>query len=176
MIFTETGIPGAVIIDLDRRADDRGFFARAWCEDEFAAHGLHPRFVQANLAYSERSGTLRGLHYQHAPHEEAKLIRCIRGAVYDVIADLRPRSPTFKEWVAVELTAENRRALHIPEGCAHGYQALVDHSEVYYLVTQPYAPGAEAGIRYDDPSFGIDWPLPPIALSAKDGTWPDYAA
>lgn len=175
MIFTETGIPGALIIDLDRHADDRGFFARAWCEEEFAAQGLRPRFVQANMAFTERSGTVRGLHYQQPPHEEAKLIRCTRGAIHDVVVDLRQDSPSFEQWLAVELTADNRRMVHIPEGCAHGYQALADGSEVFYLVTHTYVPGAEGGIRYDDPAFDVHWPLPVRDVSAKDRNWPTYS-
>jgi dTDP-4-dehydrorhamnose 3,5-epimerase len=174
VIFLETDIPGALIIDLDRHTDDRGFFARAWCEEEFAAHGLRPRFVQANMAFTERSGTVRGLHYQHSPHEEAKLIRCTRGSIHDVLIDLRRDSPSFEQWIAVELSADNRRMLHVPEGCAHGYQALSDGAEVFYLVTHPYVPGAEGGIRFDDPAFGVQWPLPVGDVSAKDRRWPVY--
>lgn len=174
MIFVESPIDGALVVELDRRSDDRGFFARAWCEEEFAAHGLNARFVQANVAFSERSGTLRGLHYQLAPHEEEKLIRCTRGAIYDVIVDLRPESPTFEQWAAVELTAENGRMVHVPAGCAHGYQTLVGRSEVFYLVSYPYTPAAEAGIRYDDPAFDVAWPLEVRELSPKDRAWPDY--
>jgi dTDP-4-dehydrorhamnose 3,5-epimerase len=172
MIFTETEIPGAFIIDVERRSDDRGFFGRAWCAEEFAAHGLSTTFVQANIGFSARRGTLRGLHYQAAPHQEAKLVRCTRGAIYDVVVDLRPDSPAYLQWLAAELSAGNRRMLYVPTGCAHGYQTLADESEVFYPVTAAYAPGAELGVRYDDPALRIDWPLAVSAISDKDRSWP----
>jgi dTDP-4-dehydrorhamnose 3,5-epimerase len=173
--FHETEIPGAFVIDLERREDERGFFARAWCVDEFAAHGLSTRLVQASLSFNKSAGILRGMHFQRAPHEEAKLIRCTRGAVYDVIVDLRRDSPAYKQWTAVELTGENRRALYVPEGCAHGYQTLADGTESFYLVSAAYAPESEAGVRWDDPAFGIEWPSADNrSLSPKDAAWPDF--
>ena len=176
MIFTETKIPGAFVVDLEPRSDERGFFARAWCADEFGAHGLQTRLVQANLSFNDHAGTLRGMHYQVAPHEEAKAVRCTRGAIYDVVVDLRPESPEYKRWTAVELTADNRRLLYVPEGCAHGYQTLVDGTETMYLVSAAYAPEAERGVRWDDPAFGIEWPpAEPRRLSPKDESWPDFA-
>lgn len=174
MIFTKTALPGAYVIELDKRQDQRGFFARAWCQKEFAAHGLNPGIVQANLAFSPRRGTLRGLHYQLAPHAEAKLVRCTRGAIYDVIVDLRPDSPTHRRWIGVELTADNRRMLYVPEGFAHGYLTLVDESEVFYQTSQFYAPAFARGVRYDDPAFGIAWPIGIAVISDADRNWPAY--
>jgi dTDP-4-dehydrorhamnose 3,5-epimerase len=174
MIFTPTRIPEAFILDLERRADARGFFARAWCAEEFAAHGLSTSIAQANLSFTDRAGTLRGLHYQLAPHEEAKVMRCTQGAIFDVIVDLREESPTCGEWLGVELSADNHRMLYVPPGCAHGYQALTDAAEVFYLVSTGYAAGAEHGIRYDDPAFGIEWPREITLVSEKDRGWPDY--
>lgn len=175
MIFREAELPGAYVLELERREDERGFFARAWCRDELAAHGLDARVAQANVSWNERRGTLRGLHFQRAPHAEVKLVRCTRGAVYDVIVDLRPGSPTYTRWLGVELSAENGRSLYVPEGFAHGYQTLVDGSETFYLVSEPYAPGAEGGVRWDDPAFGISWPdVAERVVSAKDGSWPDF--
>lgn len=174
MIFEETKLKGAFIIELEKIEDTRGFFARAWCQEEFEAHGLNTNWVQANLVFSERWGTLRGLHYQIAPHEEAKLMRCIRGAIYDVIVDLRPESPTYKQWLGVELTADNHRMLYVPGGFAHGYQTLMDDNETFYPVSHFYAPGFERGIRWDDPAFGIEWPLDVQVISDKDTSWPDY--
>ncbi|MFZ7124524.1 MAG: dTDP-4-dehydrorhamnose 3,5-epimerase, partial [Desulfobacterales bacterium] len=173
MIFTPLRLEGAFVIDLEPRADDRGFFARAWCRKEFEAAGIHADFVQANLASSLRKGTLRGLHYQVSPHEEAKLLRCIRGAVFDVMVDLRAGSPTFRQWFGAELTADNRQMAYVPEGFAHGYVSLVDDTEVLYHVSAFYAPGAERGCRWDDPAFGIQWPrLPEFIISEKDRNWP----
>jgi dTDP-4-dehydrorhamnose 3,5-epimerase len=175
MIFSETRLAGAYVVDLERREDERGFFARAWCANEFAEHGLATRLVQVNVSFNERQGTVRGMHFQIEPHAEAKLVRCTRGAVYDVIVDLRPASSTFKQWVGVELTADNRRAVYVPEGFAHGYQTLVPKTETFYQVSEFYAPDAERGVRWDDPAFGIDWPDPVGAfLSAKDRSWPDF--
>ena len=175
MIFHETDIPGAFMIDLERREDERGFFARAWCVEEFAAHGLATRLVQANLSFNASAGTLRGMHFQRAPHEEAKLVRCTSGSLFDVIIDLRPESPAYKRWIGVELTAENRRALYVPEGCAHGYQTLADGTESFYLVSEAYAPDSEGGVRWDDPAFGIEWPhADNRRLSSRDATWPDF--
>jgi dTDP-4-dehydrorhamnose 3,5-epimerase len=175
VIFDETRLPGAYTIDLERREDPRGFFARTFCANEFAEHGLNTRIVQANVSWNPRQGTLRGMHFQRAPHAEVKVVRATRGAIRDVIIDLRPESPTFKEWIAVDLTAENGRALYVPEGFAHGFQTLVPDCEVHYLVTEFYTPEAEGGVRWDDPAFGIEWPDPENAfLSEKDAAWPDF--
>lgn len=174
MIFTETELKGAYIIDLERREDDRGFFARTWCQQEFEAHGLVARIVQANMSYNKLKGTLRGMHYQRAPYAETKLVRAVRGAILDVIVDLRPDSPTYRRWIGVELTADNRRALFVPEGFAHGFQTLEDDTDVSYQVSAFYTPGAEGGARYNDPAFDIQWPLPVSVISDKDAAWPDY--
>lgn len=172
MIFTETRLRGAFILDLERRGDDRGFFARTFCQREFAEHGLKYEVAQANLAYNRRRGTLRGLHFQFPPAAETKLVRCVRGALVDVIVDLRPESPSYLQHVAVELTAENRRALFVPERFAHGYQVLEDDTEVVYQVGAFYAPEMEGGLRFDDPRLGIEWPLlPPADMSDKDRKW-----
>jgi dTDP-4-dehydrorhamnose 3,5-epimerase len=175
VIFAETELAGAFVVDLERREDDRGFFARAWCANEFTDHGLNPRLVQANLSFNDRKGTLRGMHFQREPAAEAKLIRCTRGSIFDAIVDLRSESPTFKHWIGVELTAENRTALYVPEGFAHGYQTLEPDTETFYLVSEYYTPDAEGGVRWDDPAFGIEWPDPANAfLSEKDASWPDF--
>jgi dTDP-4-dehydrorhamnose 3,5-epimerase len=175
VIFEETRLRGAFVIDLERREDERGFFARTWCANELADHGLNTRLVQANMSWNPRQGTLRGMHFQHAPHAETKLVRCTRGAIHDVIVDLRRDSETYRQWLGVELTAENGRALYVPEGFAHGYQTLVPDSEVHYLVTEFYTPAAEGGVRWDDPAFGIEWPDPEHAfVSDKDRSWPDF--
>jgi dTDP-4-dehydrorhamnose 3,5-epimerase len=174
MFFTPTELVGAFVIDLQRFEDNRGFFARTWSIDEFESRGLVSQVVQMNLSYNRTKGTLRGMHFRHAPYAETKLVRCVRGAIIDVIIDLRPESPSYKRWISVELTAENRRALYIPEGFAHGFQTLVDDVEVMYQVSQNYMPNAEGGVRYNDPAFGINWPLPPTEISAKDMQWPDF--
>jgi dTDP-4-dehydrorhamnose 3,5-epimerase len=174
VIFTETQLPGAFVIDLERREDERGFFARSWCANEYAEHGLKTDLVQANVSFNPRRWTLRGMHFQHAPHAEVKVVRATRGAIYDAIIDLREGSPTFKRWLGVELTEDNGRALYVPEGFAHGYQTLVPDTEVHYLVTEFYTPSAEGGVRWNDPAFGIEWPDPDNAfLSEKDASWPD---
>lgn len=175
MIFTETKLPGAFIIDLDRKVDERGFFARVWCQEEFAAHGLSTKLVQMNVGFSKRQGTLRGLHFQRPPRAEAKLMRCTRGAIYDVIVDLRPASPTHQHWVGVELTQDNGRMLYAPEGFAHGYQTLTDEAEMYYQTTQFFAPDFATGVRFDDPAFGIRWPAEVTVISSSDRNWPDYS-
>lgn len=172
MIFVEAPLPGAYTLDLEPRVDARGFFARAFCAEEFAAHGLRFETVQMNLSRNRSKGTLRGLHYQVAPAAEAKLVRCIRGAVHDVIVDVRPGSPTYLRHFAAELSAENRRALLVPEGFAHGFQTLTSGAEVLYQVTASYAPACERGLRYDDPALGIAWPLPVRTISEKDQAWP----
>ncbi len=174
MYFTPTELSGAYIIDLQRFEDNRGFFACTWEANEFAAQGLSTKVVQANLSYNRTKGTLRGMHFQHAPYAEVKLIRCVRGAIVDVIIDLRPESESYKQWISVELSAENRRALYIPEGFAHGFQTLVDDVEVMYQVSQFYTPSAADGVRYDDPAFGITWPLPVSEISPKDAEWPAF--
>ena len=172
MIFTPAPLAGAFVIDLERRSDDRGYFARTFCAREFAAHGLDPRVVQANLSGNHRAGTLRGMHLQVPPAGEPKLVRCIRGAIRDVIVDLRTESPTYLHHFAVELTAESHRALYVPQRFAHGYQALTDGAEVLYLVGEYYTPEAERGLRWNDPALGIEWPLPVSELSPKDAAWP----
>jgi dTDP-4-dehydrorhamnose 3,5-epimerase len=175
MLFTPTELVGAFIIDLKRYEDNRGFFARTWAPDEFASRGLTSNIAQVNLSYNRKKGTLRGMHFRHTPYAETKLVRCIRGAILDVIIDLRPESPSFKRWIGVELNDENRRALYVPEGFAHGFQTLVDDVDVMYQVSQPYMPQVEAGVRYDDPAFGIEWPMQPSEISPKDTEWPDFA-
>jgi dTDP-4-dehydrorhamnose 3,5-epimerase len=175
MIFIETKLPGAFVIDVEPIEDDRGFFARAWCRREFSEHGLSTDLAQANMSFNKRKGTLRGMHFQKAPHAEVKLVRCTRGAIYDVIVDLRPGSPTHSRWVGVELTAENRRMLYVPEGFAHGFQTLEDNTEIFYLVSEFYTPESEGGVRWSDPVFDIEWPLgAPTEISDKDRSWPDY--
>ena len=176
MTFRELELPGAFLIELDRIEDERGFFARTFCRDEFAEHGLATEIVQANTAFNRRKGTLRGMHFQAAPHEEAKLVRCTRGAVYDVIVDLRRDSPTFTRWVSVELTVENDTMLYVPEGFAHGYQTLEDETETSYLMSQRYEPSAGRGVRWDDPAFGIEWPDErDRTMNERDRTWPDFS-
>ena len=175
MEFIELPVTGAYLVRLEPIADERGFFARAFCTEEFAARGLCPHFVQTNLAHTDRAGTIRGLHYQTAPYEEVKLVRCIRGAIWAVCVDLRGDSPTYGQWAGAELTAENRDMLYVPAGCAHGYQTLGDDTEVLYSVSAPYAPGHEGGIRWDDPAFGIEWKYAgEVILSDKDRDWEDY--
>jgi len=174
MIFTETKLKGAYILDLDRREDARGFFARTWCRKEFEDHGLWSQLVQINLGFSSKKGTLRGMHYQIAPYQEVKVVRCTMGAICDVIIDLRTDSPTHKQWTSVELTAGNHRMIYVPEGFAHGYQSLVDDTEIYYQTSQFYHPDFARGRRYNDPAFGIKWPLPVARISNQDISWPDY--
>jgi dTDP-4-dehydrorhamnose 3,5-epimerase len=174
MIFTETPIPGAFLIDLEKRGDDRGFFARAFCEKEFAAHGLVTRFVQVNNSLTGQAGTLRGMHYQLAPRAETKVVRCIRGALYDVILDLRTGSPTFGQSFGAELSAENRRTMYVPRGFAHGFVTLTDDAEAFYFVDEFYAPERERGVRWNDPRFAIAWPSAPTVLSDKDRSWRDF--
>jgi dTDP-4-dehydrorhamnose 3,5-epimerase len=172
MEFTETALKGAYVIRLKKLEDDRGYFARAWCCDEFERQGLNGNMVQLNVGFSRSRGTLRGMHFQLAPHTEAKFIRCTRGSIYDVIIDLRKESPTFGRWHGQELTADNGLMLYAPEGFAHGYQTLQDDSEMYYFTTARYAPTAARGVRYDDPHLGINWPLPVSLISEVDRNWP----
>jgi dTDP-4-dehydrorhamnose 3,5-epimerase len=174
MVFTETRLNGAYIVDLERFEDERGFFARSWCYREFEQRGLNAGLVQCNVSRNRAKGTLRGLHYQAAPYEEAKLVRCTTGAIYDVVADLRAQSPTFLKHFGTVLSAENHRALYIPEGCAHGFLTLSDESEVFYQMTQFYEPAAGRGIRWNDPALAISWPAPVIVISERDRTYPDY--
>lgn len=174
MQFTETNLKGAFIVDLDLRSDDRGAFARTFCAKEFAEHGLKPTVAQCNLSFNHEAGTLRGMHYQIPPAAETKLVRCTKGAIYDVIIDMRPDSPTYMQHIGVELTADNRRALYVPELFAHGYQALTDEAEVVYQVGEFYTPGYERGIRYDDPAFNIQWPMPVTVISEKDAAWKPF--
>lgn len=175
MNFIETGLRGAYMIDVQKVKDERGFFARAWCQKEFEAHGLNTDARQCNLAQSRYKGTLRGLHYQVEPHAEDKLVLCINGAIYDVMLDLRPESPTYGRWKAFELSRENRRMLFIPKGLANGYQALTDDAEVLYQVSCDYHPASERAVRWNDPAFGIEWPIsPPTLISEKDRSIPDF--
>ena len=172
MIFRETKLKGAFVIEIERFEDKRGFFARAWCQSEAEANGLISRVVQTNISFNTKRGTLRGMHYQVAPYEQAKLVRCTRGALYDVMIDLRPDSPTYRTWAGVQLTAENYTMLYVPEQFAHGFQTLEDHTEITYQVSQFYSPESERGIRYDDPALGIGWPLQVEVISDKDLRWP----
>ncbi|HWQ42732.1 MAG TPA: dTDP-4-dehydrorhamnose 3,5-epimerase [Desulfosporosinus sp.] len=168
MIFTETSLPGAYIIELDTICDERGFFARTWCAKEFAKHGLNTNLVQCNISFNAYRGTLRGMHYQISPHEEAKVVSCIAGSIYDVILDLRADSPTFRRWQAFELSASNRRMLYIPEGCAHGFQTLQDDTTVFYQMSEFYHPEYSRGMRWDDSAFSIEWPVSSLIISEKD--------
>lgn len=172
MLFVETELQGAFVIDVEPISDERGFFGRLWCRNEFQERGLNANVAQANVAFSPRAGTLRGLHYQEAPHAETKLVRCTRGAIYDVIVDLRGGSPTRRQWIGVELTAENRRSLYVPEGFAHGYQTLTDDAEMTYQTSAFYKRESARGVRYDDPRLGIEWPLPVAVVSEQDLLWP----
>ncbi len=170
--FEESSLPGVFIVDLQLAEDDRGFFARGWCKKEFSDRGLTSNLSQVNVSQNHATGTLRGLHMQSAPHEEAKLVRCTRGKIFDVAVDMRETSPNYLEWFGCELSAENRTSLFVPKGFAHGYQTLADDTEVFYLISEFYAPGAEAGYRYDDPKIGIHWPGDIRAISEKDENWP----
>jgi dTDP-4-dehydrorhamnose 3,5-epimerase len=172
MKFSATRLPDAVLVEPERHADARGYFVRTFCVEEFAAHGLATRFPQCSQSHTRARGTLRGMHFQRAPHAEAKLVRCVAGAIFDVIVDLRPGSPGYLRWQGFELSAANGCALYVPEGFAHGFQTLADDTDVFYMISHPYAPGAGAGVRHDDPAFGIAWPLPVAGLSEKDAAWP----
>lgn len=172
MLFMETGVVGAKVIDSTLYQDDRGRFLRAWCAREFAEHGLDFLPVQANLGLSNTKGTVRGMHFQEAPAIEAKLVRCTRGAIFDVLVDLRPGSPSYGEWYGVELSAENARMLYVPPNCAHGYQTLEESTEMYYMTSAFYTPSAARGVRFDDPAFGIQWPLVATLVSEQDRNWP----
>ncbi|PYX52354.1 MAG: dTDP-4-dehydrorhamnose 3,5-epimerase [Acidobacteria bacterium] len=171
MMFLETKLKGALVLDVDRREDNRGFFARVFCQREFVERGLKPIIAQANIAFNKKRGTLRGMHFQFPPAAETKLVRCTRGGILDIIVDLRPESPTYLDHVAVELTADNHRALYVPERFAHGYQVLEDGTETSYQVGEFYTPGSEGGLIYSDPRLGLKWPLPVTEISLKDDTW-----
>lgn len=174
MVFTETHIKGAFIIEPERHEDERGFFARTWCQREFVTRGLDPRLIQCSISFNRKKGTLRGMHYQRPPHAEAKLVRCTMGVIHDVILDLRPESATFRRWFAMELSADNRRMIFIPESVAHGFQTLTDSSEIFYQMTEAYHPNCAHGVRWNDPAFGITWPLVNPILSARDQVYPDF--
>lgn len=174
MKFIETKLKAAYVIELEKIEDERGFFARSWCEKEFAERGLNPNLVQCNISFNRKKGTLRGMHYQAKPYREAKLIRCTKGAIYDVILDLRSDSPTFKQWVAVELTSENRKMLYIPEGLAHGFQSLEDDTEVFYQMSEFYHPEVAKGVRWNDTAFGIEWMENEPIISEKDKSYADF--
>lgn len=174
MNFVATELPGVFLIELEPHPDERGFFARSYCEREFAEHGLASRFVQCNISFNHRKGTLRGMHLQIAPHAEAKLVRCTAGAIFDVVADLREDSPTRGRWLGFELSAADRRMLYLPEGIAHGFQTLADASEVFYQMSGFHAPQAARGFRYDDPQFGIAWPAEPRVISERDRALPPW--
>lgn len=173
MLFHTTRLAGAVLIELEKREDERGFFARSFCEREFRSHGLDPTIVQCNVSYNKKRGTLRGMHFQVPPSAEVKVVRCTRGALYDVILDLRPRSRTFLQWVGIELTEENGKMLYIPKGVAHGFQTLLDDTAIFYQMSESYAPEQASGVRWDDPLFGIAWPEADRTISRKDRQCPD---
>ncbi|HYX28432.1 MAG TPA: dTDP-4-dehydrorhamnose 3,5-epimerase [Pyrinomonadaceae bacterium] len=172
MIFTETKIKGVFVIEPEPINDDRGFFACSWSRDEFARRGLNPRLAQCNISFNHKRATLRGMHYQQAPHEEAKLVRCTSGLIFDVALDLRAHSPTRYQWVATELGEKNRRMFYIPEGLAHGYQTLSDDTEIFYQISENYHPESARGVRWDDPAFAIEWPLPPTIMADRDANYP----
>jgi dTDP-4-dehydrorhamnose 3,5-epimerase len=174
MIFRDTGIDGAWVIEAERLEDERGFFARTWDADEFTERGLNPRLAQCSISFNRARGTLRGLHYQVAPHEEAKLVRCTAGAIFDVVVDLRPASSSFKGWFGIELSAANRLAVYVPEGCAHGFLTLGDDCEVHYQISEIYAPEAARGVRWDDPALGITWPSEVVVMNERDRSYPDF--
>jgi dTDP-4-dehydrorhamnose 3,5-epimerase len=175
MLFRATGLHGVQLIELEPAGDERGYFARTFCQREFAARGLETAFVQHSISHTANVGTIRGLHFQKKPHEEVKFLRCTRGAIHDVLIDIRPESPTYRRWETYELSAENRRQLYVPAGLAHGFQTLMPDTEVSYLISAYYTPAAAAGIRPDDPAFAITWPLPIAHVSAKDRAWPDWS-
>ena len=174
MIFTKTALSGATIVDIERREDARGYFGRTYCEREFEANGLPTGMVQTNMSLTRRAGTLRGMHYQMAPNAEDKLVRCVQGAIWDAIVDIRPESPTYCQWIGVELSEANGRMLLVPKGFAHGFVTLSDDAAVTYQVSAFYSPQSERGARHDDPAFGIAWPVPVIDMSDKDRSWPDF--
>ena len=172
MLFRETPLSGAYVIEPERICDHRGYFARVWCESEFGRHGLTSKILQSNVGFNHRKGTLRGLHFQKAPYAEVKVLRCTRGAIFDVIIDLRPESGTYARWYGVELTAASSQMIYVPEGFAQGYITLVDDTEINYHTSQSFCPAAALGVRYDDPAFGIQWPIPASVISEQDRNWP----
>ena len=174
MLFLETKLKGAFTIDLQRIEDSRGFFARAFCKREFERRGLNPAVVQCNVSFNPQKGTLRGMHYQQEPFREVKVVRCIAGAIFDAIVDLRPDSSTYRQWTGVELSAQNGRSLYVPEGFAHGYLTLTENTEVFYQVSEFYSPGYERSIRWNDPAFRIQWPIEPLIISPRDASHPDF--
>ena len=174
MDFVETKLTGCFLVQVKKIVDQRGYFGRGFCRDEFTRNHLNPNVTQLNIGFSTQRGTLRGMHYQEMPHAEAKLVRCTRGSIFDVVIDLRSESPTAGQWFGVELTAESGLMLYAPEGFAHGYQTLADETEIYYLTSSPYAAAAARGVRYDDPAFAIEWPLPATVISDADRNWPDF--
>lgn len=174
MIFRETRLKGAYLIEPEKREDERGFFARSWCMREFADHNLNPKMAQCNISFNRKKGTLRGMHYQAAPFAECKLVRCTQGTIYDVIIDLRPDSPTFKQHIGEVLSASNHKMLYVPEGFAHGFQALEDETEVFYQISESYAPESSRGVRWNDPVFGIQWPVSDPIMLERDRSYPDF--
>ena len=174
MTFTETALPGAFVIEPELIKDERGFFSRIWSEKEFAEHGLESRLVQCNASFNLTKGTLRGMHYQLPPYAQAKLVWCLRGSIYDVIIDLRRDSPTFRKWVAVDLSSSNRLMLYVPKGLAHGFQTLEDNTEVFYQISEVYAPESASGVRWNDPAFSITWPADPRTIIDRDQNYPDF--
>jgi len=175
MIFVETKLKGAFVLEIEKLEDERGFFGRTWCKREFTKHNLNPDLVQCSVSFNRKRGTLRGMHYQIAPHADAKLVRCTSGAIYDVILDLRQDSPTFCQWTAVELSASNHRMLFVPEGLAHGFQTLEDETEIFYQMSEFHAADFARGVRWNDPAFGIEWPPADRMISSRDATYPDFA-
>lgn len=174
MIFVQTILPGVYEIELELKHDERGFFARTWCQQEFEHHGLSPRTVQCSISFNQKRGTLRGIHFQEEPHAEDKLIRCTRGAVYDVVLDLRPESRTYKKWIGVTLSGQNYRMVYVPKRCAHGFVTLEDCTEVLYQMSEFYSPDSARGVRWNDPVFQINWPEQPRVISARDRSYPDF--
>jgi dTDP-4-dehydrorhamnose 3,5-epimerase len=175
VIFKETELKGAFVIELEQHRDERGFFARSWCQREAEAHGLNPQVIQCNISFNERKGTLRGMHYQALPHQEAKLVRCTAGSIYDVIIDLRPDSASHKRHIGVILSAQDRNMLYVPEGFAHGFLTLEDESEIFYQMSEFYSPYFGRGFRWNDPAFRINWPFPPSVISERDNSYPNFA-
>ena len=174
MIFQETKLPGVFEIDLELKCDERGFFARSWCQQEFEKQGLNSSLAQCSVSFNVKKGTLRGMHFQAAPSPETKVVRCTMGAIYNVVVDLRPESPAFKQWIGVELTPQNRHMMYVPEGCAHGFMTLQDESEIFYQISEFFAPELSRGVRFDDPAFGIVWPEKVQVISERDRTYPDF--
>jgi dTDP-4-dehydrorhamnose 3,5-epimerase len=174
MIFAPTAVEGAFLLQPERLEDERGFFARTYCVRELGEHGLDSQVVQRSVSYNRKRGTMRGMHYQAAPHEETKLVSCSRGEIYDVVIDLRPDSPSYRRWISTSLTADNGHLLYIPRGCAHGFVTLTDDAVVDYQISDFHHPESASGVRYDDPAFGVEWPMEPVVINARDRAWPAY--